>query len=246
MIDDPEREKVLRRILGWLNIQKNDVVLDLGCGDGFFLKKIASLFSGITMIGCDVHRTTTFTFNLPIIICDAQHLPFKDKSINKIILNEVIEHLPNSELACIELSRVLIAAGRVYIATPNSYEDMLKPFTVLARKVDAYEGHVKHFSLAELSKLLYNNRIKTLNFQYDGFFALFLYYSIVYNILKPIAKRNSAGASHSLSDSRLGQGLFFKLLSDLGKYFLLILGKFDELFKSSSKCMGIHLVAIKF
>ena len=177
MIDDPEREKVLRRLLSWLHIQKNDVVLDLGCGDGFFLKRIALLFSAINVIGCDVHRTTKITFNSPVIICDAQHLPFRDKSINKIILNEVIEHLSNSELACNEISRVLVAGGRIYIATPNSYEDMLKPFTVLARKVDVYEGHVKHFSRAELTKLLYNNKIKVLNFQYDGFFALFLYYS---------------------------------------------------------------------
>jgi SAM-dependent methyltransferase len=245
MIDDPEREKVLRRILGWLNIQKHDVLLDLGCGDGFFLKQIASVFPDITAIGCDVQRTKKMTFNSHVLICDAQHLPFRNEGIDKIIMNEVIEHLPNSELACNELSRVLTARGRVYIATPNSYEDMLKPFTLLARKVDVYEGHVKHFSRAEISNLLYKNKIKTLNFQYDGFFALFLYYSMVYHILKPLAKRNSVGASHSLSDSRLGHVLAFPILSDLGKSFLLILGKFDELFKSSSKCMGIHLVAVK-
>jgi ubiquinone/menaquinone biosynthesis C-methylase UbiE len=109
-----------------------------------------------------------------MVICDAQQLPFRDKTVNKIIMNEVIEHLPNGELACNEISRVLVTKGRAYIATSNSYKDMLKPFAILARRVDIYGGHIKHFSREELNKMLFDNRLKTLYFQYDGFFALFL------------------------------------------------------------------------
>jgi SAM-dependent methyltransferase len=245
MIDDPEREKVLRRIMDWLNIQKTDVVLDIGCGDGFFLKRIASQTSDVNVVGGDIRMSRKGKFNLPMVIYDAQQLPFRDKTVNKIIMNEVLEHLPNGELACNELSRVLVEAGRVYIATPNSYKNMLKPFTILARRVDIYEGHLKHFSSEELNRMLFRNRLKIIHFQYDGFFALFLYYSIIYYILKPLAERKSTTSSHHLLESGFGKGWFFQLSYGLGKYFLFILGKFDELFKASNKGMGIHLVVIK-
>jgi len=226
MIDDPEREKVLRRIMNWLNIQKNDVVLDIGCGDGFFFKSIDLQTSDVNVVGCDIRISRKRKFNLPMVICDAQQLPFRDKTANKIIMNEVLEHLPNGELACNEILRVLVTEGRAYIATSNSYKDMLKPFAILARRVDIYKGHIKHFSREELDKMLFNNRLKTLYFQHDGFFALFLYYSIIYYVLKPLVARKSTISSHYLLESGFGKGSFFQLSYGLRKYiYLFILGK---------------------
>jgi len=245
MNDDPERQKVLLRILNWLNIQGNDILLDIGCGDGFFSKRLALQTSDSNLVGCDIRMSVKGKFNIPLVICDAQHLPFRDKSFNKIIMIEVLEHLFNGKSACDEVSRVLATYGRAYIATPNSYTNMLAPFKTLARRVDVYEAHVKHYSFAELSKMLSRNNLRILHFQYDGFFALFLYYSLIYFILKPLAKRKSTISSHNLLESRFGQGSFFQFLSGVGKRFLVILGKFDDLFKSSNRGMEIHLVAIK-
>lgn len=245
MIDDPERQKVLRRILKWLNIQKTDTILDIGCGDGFFSKNLSLQTSDANVVSCDIRKSMKGNSNLRLVICDAQHIPFKDKSFDKIVMLDVLEHMFNGKLACDEIYRVLVAGGRAYVATPNSYTTMLSPFKILAQRVDSYEGHLHHFSLEELSNIFSGNKLRTLHFQYDGFFALFSYYSFVYFVLKPLAKRKSATSSHNLSESRIGQGFLFQLLSGVGKHFLVILGKFDEFFKSSNRCMEIHLVVVK-
>lgn len=246
MIDDPEREKVLCLITNWLDIQKGDVVLDIGCGDGFFSKRIAVQIPNAKVVGCDIEiqKLVKGNVNVHIVICDAQHLPFRDNSINKIVMNEVLEHLPNSNLACDEISRVLAVRGRAYIATPNSYEHMLKLFRTLAQKVDKYEGHLKHFSMDELSEVFLSSGLKIFHHHYDGFFGLFLYYSLFYYIFKPIAERLST-TPRNLIESYFERGLFFKPFCDIGKYVLFILGKFDSIFKGWIKGMGIHLVVIK-
>jgi len=247
MIEDPEREKVLPLIRHWLNFRKGDVVLDIGCGDVFFCKSIAAEVSSANVIGCDIQiKRVVHTVNLTYLVCDAQHLPFRGNSINKIIMNHVLEHLPSGKLAFDEISRVLIVGGRAFIATPNSYEDMLKLFRPLAHRVDEWEGHLKHFSMDEFRKMSMKRRVKILHHHYAGFFGLFLYYSLLYFIFKPLAGRSSTTGSRCLTESSLGRSsIFHNFLLPLGKAVLFMLGRFDDVFKNWSKGMGIHLVVSK-
>lgn len=58
----------------------------------------------------------------PFIICDAQYLPFKDKTFDYIIASHIAEHVENPEKFCKELMRV---GKRGYIETPSKIGELL-------------------------------------------------------------------------------------------------------------------------
>ena len=53
------------------------------------------------------------------IIADAQQLPFRDQTIDKIICADIIEHLDRPEQLIAESQRVLRENGSIVISTPN-------------------------------------------------------------------------------------------------------------------------------
>ncbi len=239
-------EYVLSLIVRWLNVQKGDAVLDIGCGDCFFCEKIATFVPNARVIGCDtLIRHKDLGKKVDLVISDAQHLPFKNDSISKIIVNEVLEHLPDSRLAISEIARVLAMRGRAYIATPNSYSEMLKLFMPLALRGDKYDGHLRHFSLRELERMFRNNGLAIIHHHYEGFFGAFLYSSFIYYVLKPAAQRSNPTKRHRVLESRFGHSLSFRLLTSLGNVFLLCARRFDNIFNSWNKGMGIHLVVTR-
>ena len=57
--------------------------------------------------------------NVPFIQSDIKNLPFKDKSIDLVLLRFVVEHLSDPEEAFGEINRILAPGGKVLIVTTN-------------------------------------------------------------------------------------------------------------------------------
>jgi ubiquinone/menaquinone biosynthesis C-methylase UbiE len=57
--------------------------------------------------------------NVPFIQSDIINLPFKDKSIDLLLLRFVVEHLSDPEEAFHEINRILSPGGKVLIVTTN-------------------------------------------------------------------------------------------------------------------------------
>jgi ubiquinone/menaquinone biosynthesis C-methylase UbiE len=119
--------------------------------------------------------------NIPeseFIIADAQYLPFKDRSVNKIICAEIIEHLHEPEKMIHESQRVLDHGGRIAISTPNEisiwgiYEFFWDRF---GRGRNYGETHLKFFSVQELYTFFgsYPERAHRTLFIVSPLFALF-------------------------------------------------------------------------
>lgn len=54
--------------------------------------------------------------------CDlSEPLPFADEEFDTIILSDVLEHLPDPELAWSEMARILRAHGKIFVNTPFLY-----------------------------------------------------------------------------------------------------------------------------
>jgi uncharacterized protein (TIRG00374 family) len=141
-----------------LDAKNSDVILDIGCGSGVQLRALG-LDSPNLMIGMDVNRNALLFAkgkNIPnteFLIADAEQLPFKEKTITKIICAEIIEHLHKPEKMIAESERVLYRGGTIVISTPNEhsiwgmYEFL---WDVFGRGRNYGETHLKFFPVSEL------------------------------------------------------------------------------------------------
>jgi ubiquinone/menaquinone biosynthesis C-methylase UbiE/uncharacterized protein YbaR (Trm112 family) len=102
---------------------KGKVILDIGCGSGWVIKEAAK--NGAFPIGVDFtqkaaisSRTALDTYNLDglVIQADAQFLPLKNDSIDRVYSIGVLHHIPNTEQGIEEAYRVLKKDGTGFIS----------------------------------------------------------------------------------------------------------------------------------
>lgn len=94
-------------------------VVDIGCAD----RRIARyLPAGCDYIGLDYPGTALGLYGTrPDLFADARRLPFADRSIDGIILKDVLEHVAGPQLALAECARVLRPGGVVVVWMPFMY-----------------------------------------------------------------------------------------------------------------------------
>lgn len=122
------RRRVVEIING-LEIKENDKILDCGCGEGFYVMVISSLFPKVKLVGLDhdpailkkAQRWLKNKKNITWILGDIYKIPFKDNYFDKIILSEVLEHIPDDLCALKEVKRVLKPGGMLAITVPNHH-----------------------------------------------------------------------------------------------------------------------------
>ncbi len=109
--------------------------LDLGCGIGEYVRAFAR--QGADAIGLDIDapRLTearrrsinggwpsgprSSTTSIEFLAAAGEALPFRDASLDVIVLNEVIEHVDDDRATLRDVSRVLTDEGRCVIFAPN-------------------------------------------------------------------------------------------------------------------------------
>jgi uncharacterized protein (TIRG00374 family) len=146
-----------------LAMERHDVIIDIGCGSGVQLKEIGKKGYSLA-IGIDVNLNAirfARERSLPdteFIIADAQYLPIKSSSADKIICAEIIEHLKYPKHLVNEITRVLKHGGVVVITTPNDksvwgiYEFL---WDVFGRGRNYGETHLRFFSESDLRSNFY-------------------------------------------------------------------------------------------
>jgi ubiquinone/menaquinone biosynthesis C-methylase UbiE len=93
-------------------------ILELGCG----ISEHAHRFnSDNVMIVTDITKSLVAKNEPPSVraICDAQVLPFKDKSVDFIIYVGILHHLPDQAKSLHEAARVSRPDGRIFICEPH-------------------------------------------------------------------------------------------------------------------------------
>ena len=98
------------------NISKDTLnLLDVGCGNGFFLRQVKKKFPELELFGSDImDKGESKEYNF--ILSQIEHLPFEDKSIDVVTCSHTLEHIINPEKAIAELKR--IARKQVIIIVP--------------------------------------------------------------------------------------------------------------------------------
>ena len=149
--------------LAQMNLSRNDVLLEAGCGTGrmtpTFAGRCASVvavdFSFASLRRCQAKLKQAGITNVDLIQADVCALPFLDGSFPKLVSCQVLEHLPTPEsrdrMIC-ELARVTEAGGTVVL---SAYQHSL--FTRLfGKKEGQHEGGISYyrFTRPELEALL--------------------------------------------------------------------------------------------
>lgn len=131
-----------------LNPQKNDVILDAGCGDGYYLFLLSNLgdfnLTGIDYLKKNVDDAKRQVKNKKIkyLVGDISRMSFKTGTFNKIVLSEVLEHVDDDYKTLVELKRVLKKGGTLYITVPHwNYPFFWDPINYILQRV--FRTHIK-------------------------------------------------------------------------------------------------------
>lgn len=100
--------------------QRGARIVDVGCGSGSMLERLAALgYSDLH--GIDIVQPQTQGAGISFVECDLDdlHTAFESASVDMIVSVEVFEHVENLGSLLKELSRLLRADGQMLITTPN-------------------------------------------------------------------------------------------------------------------------------
>lgn len=124
-IGDMALKRRVRTVVGYLELKEEDTILDCGCGEGLYLSIINNL-SNCRLYGFDFDEEALKKAKViirpdSVRLCrgNIYQLPYEDSSFDKIILSEVLEHLPDDLKALREVKRVLKRGGIILITVPN-------------------------------------------------------------------------------------------------------------------------------
>ena len=127
MIDPAFIQRIFTN-LEFLSIKKDDTILDCGCGNGVYIDRVSEECN-CRIVGVDVRvsellvakeMTRVSGRNIDFVLCDARHLPFRNKSFNKVLCTEVLEHVSDDIGTLCEIRRVITEAGILVLSVPNA------------------------------------------------------------------------------------------------------------------------------
>ena len=89
-------------------------VLDLGCRNGSFP---IDWRNDISVVRVDLEKR-----DIPgcFVQADAEHLPFPSGAFDAVVLNHILEHVPNVKRSLQEIGRVMKRTGAAFVAVPDA------------------------------------------------------------------------------------------------------------------------------
>lgn len=113
----------------FLQFQKSDVALDLGCGNGKFA--YWNRHQVATMLAADLAPwfADRVRAELPLLRADLRALPVRDETIDKVFSIDVLEHLTLDDIGRVleQARRVLKARGRFFVFSNTRERQTLAP-----------------------------------------------------------------------------------------------------------------------
>ena len=173
---------------GWFNreagelfrgfaVGPSDSVLDVGCGDGTFVRFCAESGAEVFFADVDAEKIAGVEHSLQgsparalhALVTDANPLPLPDARVNKVIAMEVLEHVEDPVQFVRELVRVGRPGAQYLITVPDplgeNVQKELAPSAYFERP-----NHIRIFQRDEFEKLLVDAGLVVEQRAYYGFF----------------------------------------------------------------------------
>lgn len=143
-----------------LDIKSDDIVLDVGCGGGININRIAKSAKKVygvdyskesVKVSKDVNRQEIYDGKVEVLQGDVQSLPFEDESFDIVTAFETVYFWPNIEKCFGEVKRVLKPGGIFLIGTESNGSDNI------AMKISEKFVNMTVYNDEELTQFLQNN-----------------------------------------------------------------------------------------
>ncbi|MEM2888478.1 MAG: class I SAM-dependent methyltransferase [Candidatus Bathyarchaeia archaeon] len=174
---DADRSKKAVKILEGIIASHSNMemkILEIGCGSGEFLERVARLSERIKVWGVDISKLAIDKvkqkgFEGFALDISRQKTPFPDNFFDVIYAGDVVEHLFDPDFMISEVKRVLKDGGFMILSTPNlaSWYNRIMLFfgfqpvfseistkKVFGRPGKKIVGHIRLFTLRGLKEFL--------------------------------------------------------------------------------------------
>lgn len=129
-------------------------ILDVGCGNGIFGRRLQEVRSDIRLMGVDRSKSALQHVDFDSKIASIDNLPFENKSFDAVSCLQVIEHIPNASYkkSLEELARV--AREFIVIGVPFE-EDLTKETTICpqCKAIFNIDFHLRRYDLSTVTDL---------------------------------------------------------------------------------------------
>lgn len=124
-------------------------ILDLGCGTGWFTRKLAGVEGGASVTGIDLspamvnYAREKASPGIAWVVADAEAIPLPDKSCDLVFSNLMIQWCANPAQVFRECRRILRPGGRLMVST--LLEGTLKELDQAWEQADPGQRHINQF-----------------------------------------------------------------------------------------------------
>ena len=148
------------------HFDENPVIMEIGCSSGFLLKDLVETFTEAVVIGADVVKEPLLRLaselpGVPLIRFDLLTCPLPDKSVDVLIMLNVLEHIEDDVRALNNALKLLKPGGYLIIEVPSGPH--------LYDSYDAELHHFRRYSASELKRKLNLVGFKVLRQSHLGF-----------------------------------------------------------------------------
>jgi HAD superfamily hydrolase (TIGR01549 family) len=151
-----------RAVLQALDAQAGERILEVGCGSGSYTRELARAGTELTATDYTPSQLAQARRNVGaqasevvFRIEDAQRLTFPDGEFDKVLLSEVIEHVPHPDRAIAEAARVLRPGGLLVASTPSRFSPLNLAYGVKRRvRRYAFNEHLHEFTPFSFRRLV--------------------------------------------------------------------------------------------
>ena len=149
-------------VLGALDPLPGDEILEVGCGSGYYTRELVVRGAKLTAteyapsaLAQARRNVGELATKVDFRLEDAQRLTFEDARFDKVLLSEVIEHVPEPERAIAEAARVLRPGGLLVASTPSRFSPLNLAYGVKRRiRRYAFNEHLHEFTPGSFQQLL--------------------------------------------------------------------------------------------
>jgi len=159
-------QAIHQRLLEYLIIPSPALVLDLGCGTGKLLNRLASQFPQLNGIGLDLspkmlqkaRKANKFHPRLIFIQGNANKLPFAENQFDAVFNTISFLHYPQPELVLTQIYRILKPNGKFYLADYTN--------KIIGNQVPISPGGIKFYDEQIRENLAHQAGLTVINHHY--------------------------------------------------------------------------------
>ncbi len=170
-VGDMSLKRRARRIIEEIDPKENDKIVDLGCGNGYYLFLLSNLGIKLKLSGFDYDKKVIKEASqllskkeIKFTTGDLHKIHLKKDQFDKAVMSEVLEHVANDGKVLKQVHKILKADGIFVISVPSiKYPLFWDPINFVLQHLfnthiksgffsGLWSGHLRLYSLEELRK----------------------------------------------------------------------------------------------